>query len=124
MAGGDAIGATYPNSAASRRDALVDQLYGSAIGALDLLCVYIGDRLGLYRPLACDSGLRPAELAAAGGVSEWYAREWLEQQTVSGILETINPEGNEDERRYRLPAGHEEALVDESSLAQRPTRSQ
>ena len=43
-------------------------------------------------------------------------REWLEQQTVSGILETENPDASEDERRYRLPPGHDEALVDESSL--------
>jgi hypothetical protein len=77
----------------------------------------IGDRLGLYRPLACARGLTPAELAAAGGVSERYARDWLEQQTVSGILETINPDADDDARRYRLPAGHDEALTDESSLA-------
>jgi 2-polyprenyl-3-methyl-5-hydroxy-6-metoxy-1,4-benzoquinol methylase len=62
-------------------------------------------------------GLTPAELAAAGGVSERYAREWLEQQTVSGILEAINPDADDDERRYRLPSGHDEALTDESSLA-------
>jgi 2-polyprenyl-3-methyl-5-hydroxy-6-metoxy-1,4-benzoquinol methylase len=112
-----AISATAPSSAASRRDALVDQLYASAIGALDLLCIYLGDRLGLYRPLACERGLTPAELAVAEGVSERYAREWLEQQTVSGILETTNPDADDDERRYRLPAGHDEALTDETSLA-------
>jgi protein-L-isoaspartate O-methyltransferase len=49
-------------------------------------------------------------------VHERYAREWLEQQTVSGILEAENPEAPDEQRRYRLPAGHDEALLDESSL--------
>jgi 2-polyprenyl-3-methyl-5-hydroxy-6-metoxy-1,4-benzoquinol methylase len=99
-----------------RRDALVRKLSADAIGALDLLCVYIGDRLGLYRALAGRPALTSGELAAASGVHERYAREWLEQQTVSGILETENPDTPDDERRYRLPPGHDEALVDESSL--------
>jgi SAM-dependent methyltransferase len=99
-----------------RREALVRKLSADAIGALDLLCVYIGDRLGLYRALAGRPALTSAELAAAGGVHERYAREWLEQQTVSGILEAENPDAPDDERRYRLPPGHDEALVDESSL--------
>lgn len=99
-----------------RRAALVRQLSADAVGALDLLCVYIGDRLGLYRALAGRPALTAAELAAASGVHERYAREWLEQQTVSGILEAENPEAPDDERRYRLPPGHDEVLVDESSL--------
>jgi hypothetical protein len=93
---------------ATRR--LVDRLFTDAIGALDLLCVYIGDRLGLYRALAVRPGLTPSELAAAAGVHERYAREWLEQQTVSGILEAENPDATDHERRYRLPSGHDEAL--------------
>jgi SAM-dependent methyltransferase len=100
----------------ARRDALVRKLSADALGALDLLCVYIGDRLGLYRALAGRPALTPAELAAASGIHERYAREWLEQQTVSGILETENPDAPDDERRYRLPPGHDETLVDESSL--------
>jgi 2-polyprenyl-3-methyl-5-hydroxy-6-metoxy-1,4-benzoquinol methylase len=103
-------------SAAARRDALVGQLFADTLGALDLLCVYIGDRLGLYRVLADCPGLTSAGLAGAAGVSERYAREWLEQQAVSGILEAENPDAPADERRYRLPPGHDEALVDESSL--------
>src|SRR6516225_4587759 len=99
-----------------RRDALVRKLSADAIGALDLLCVYIGDRLGLYRALAGQPALNSAELAAASGVHERYAREWLEQQTVSGILETDNADMPDVERRYRLPPGHDEALMDESSL--------
>jgi hypothetical protein len=33
------------SSAEARRDELVDRLFGSALGALDLLCEYLGDRL-------------------------------------------------------------------------------
>lgn len=99
-----------------RREALVRKLSADAIGALDLLCVYIGDRLGLYRALAGRSALTSAELAGASGVHERYAREWLEQQTVSGVVEAVNPDAPDAERRYRLPPGHHEVLVDESSL--------
>ena len=61
------------------------------MAALDLLCVYIGDRLGLYRALAERPGVTPEQLAAVAGVHARYAREWLEQQTVSGILEDRKP---------------------------------
>ena len=103
-------------SDASRRNSFVNRLFADALGALDLLCVYVGDRLGLYRALADRPGLSSAELAAAAGVNERYAREWLEQQTVSGILDAENPDAPDDERRYRLPREHYEALVEESSL--------
>jgi ubiquinone/menaquinone biosynthesis C-methylase UbiE len=99
-----------------RREALVRKLAADALGALELLCVYVGDRLGLYQALAGRPALTPAELAAVGGIHERYAREWLEQQTASGILEAENPGAPDDERRYRLPPGHHEVLVDESSL--------
>ncbi|MGN6170848.1 MAG: SAM-dependent methyltransferase, partial [Solirubrobacteraceae bacterium] len=110
------IDAADPTSDEGRREALVRKLSADAIGALDLLCVYIGDRLGLYRALAGGPAVTPAELAAASGIHERYAREWLEQQTVSGVLEAENPRAPDDERRYRLPGGHDEALVDDSSL--------
>ena len=93
-----------------RRDALVERLFGATLGALDVLSVYLGVRLGLYRALA-DRGLSSSdELAEAAGLNERYVREWLEQQATTGILE-VN-----EERRYTLPPGHDEALLDETSL--------
>jgi 2-polyprenyl-3-methyl-5-hydroxy-6-metoxy-1,4-benzoquinol methylase len=105
-------------SAAARRDEPVARLFSSAVGALDLLCVYIGDQLGLYRALAREGPMTSAELAAAAGVNERYAREWLEQQAVSAILDVENEQAGAGERRYGLPDGHVEVLVDASSLDQ------
>ena len=100
----------------ARREALVQKLTADAIGALDLISVYLGDRLGLYRALADNQDATSSELASAAGLHPRYVREWLEQQTVSGILETDNADASDDQRRYRLPPGHEEPLLDESSL--------
>src|SRR4051795_13564103 len=92
-------------SAEARRDALVERLFGNALGAMDLLCVYVGDQLGLYRALADGGAMTPAELASAAGVHERYAREWLEQQAMSGIVAGEDGEGGGGRGRYSLPAG-------------------
>lgn len=107
---------TTASSADARRDELVERLFGSALGAMDLLCVYLGDRLGMYRALADAGPSSSAELASAAGVNERYAREWLEQQAMAGILETVDPDASDAERRYALPAGHDEVLLEGSSL--------
>jgi ubiquinone/menaquinone biosynthesis C-methylase UbiE len=57
------------------------------------------------------------ELADAAGIHPRYAREWLEQQAVGGILEVDDARGEPHERRFTLPSGHAEALVDSDSLA-------
>jgi 2-polyprenyl-3-methyl-5-hydroxy-6-metoxy-1,4-benzoquinol methylase len=93
-----------------RRDALVERLFGSTLGAMDVLSVYLGVRLGLYRTLADRGPSSSDELAGAAGLNERYVREWLEQQATTGILEV------DDERRFSLPPGHDEALLDETSL--------
>ena len=98
-----------------RRDALVGRLFMSAVGAFDLFSVYLGERLGLYRVLADDGPLTSAELAAAAGIHERYAREWLEHQAASDLLE-VEADTDGTERRFSIPAGHEEALLDVSSL--------
>ena len=58
-----------------RRDALVERLFEATLGAMDVLTVYLGDRLGLYRALAERGGLTSAELAEATGTHERYTRE-------------------------------------------------
>jgi 2-polyprenyl-3-methyl-5-hydroxy-6-metoxy-1,4-benzoquinol methylase len=101
------VAATEPSE---RRDALVERLFGSTLGAMDVLSVYLGDRLGLYRALADRGPSSPEELAEATGLEERYVREWLEQQATTRILDL------EDDGRFTLPAGHDEALLDEASL--------
>jgi len=100
-----------------RRDALGERLFEAGRAVLDVYCVHIGDRLGLYRALADRGALTAGELAEAAGVHPRYAREWLEQQAVTGILEVDAADADPAERRYTLPTGHAEALVDRDSLA-------
>ena len=100
--------------ATGRRDALVERLSLDAIGAFDLFSVHIGERFGLYRALADKGPLTSSELAEAAGIHERYAREWLEQQAASDILAAEGED--EGSRRFRLPEGHDEALLDVSSL--------
>ncbi len=102
--------------ATERRDALVERLFEATLGTWDVLGVYLGDRLGLYRSLAEKGALTSEQLAAAKGANERYLREWLEQQASTGILEVDDASAPASERRYSLPDGHDEALLDETSL--------
>ena len=97
-------------------EAFAERLFGSALGAIDVLSAYLGDRLGWYRSLASDGPATPAELAARTSCDRRYAREWLEQQAVSGVLAVEGGDGPEDERRYALPPGPAEVLTDAASL--------
>lgn len=97
------------------RDALVARLSDATLAFLEVLTLYIGDRLGLYRALAEQGPATSAELAARTGTHERYVREWLEQQAASGLLE-VDAASDPLARRYRLPAGHAEVLVDRESL--------
>src|SRR5206468_8560512 len=57
--------------------------------ALETLHVYLGDRLGLYRALRALPDASPGELATEAGIGERYAREWLEQQAVAGLVDVV-----------------------------------
>jgi 2-polyprenyl-3-methyl-5-hydroxy-6-metoxy-1,4-benzoquinol methylase len=102
---------------AARRDALVERLFGAVLGYNDVVLVHIGDRLGFYRKLAELSSATPAELAAATGTHERYVREWLEHQAVGGLLDVDDVAAEPGARRYSLPEGHDEVLVDADSPA-------
>ena len=104
------------DSLTAKRDALVGRLLESALNTMEICCVYLGDRLGLYRALRDRGPLTSGELAAAAGIHERYAREWLEQQAVTGILET-DPAVEATARRYTLSAEHAEVLLDPDSLS-------
>ncbi len=102
--------------AEAQRDALIEQLIGAACGVWDIFGVYLGDQLGLYRALADAGPATSIELGAACGLSERYVREWLEQQTVAGILAVEDPTAAATSRRFYLPAGHREVLTEQESI--------
>jgi SAM-dependent methyltransferase len=103
------------SATAERRDALVQRLFEATLGAWDLFALYLGDQLGFYRALR-EGAATSSELAQRTGTNERYVREWLEQQASSGILEVEDAEADAAQRRYSLPPGHDEALLDETSL--------
>ena len=103
--------------AIARRDALASRLFEATLGLMDLGAIHIGDRLGLYRALERLGSATSPMLAAETGTQERYVREWLEQQAVSGLLEVDDAARPAAERRYALPAGHGDVLVDPESLA-------
>jgi 2-polyprenyl-3-methyl-5-hydroxy-6-metoxy-1,4-benzoquinol methylase len=104
---------THPE-VAQQAEEFVGRLFEASLGTVDVLTVYIGDRLGLYRALA-KSPRSAAELASATGIDARYAREWLEQQAASGILTVDDAAAGADERRYSLPEAHALALTDPNS---------
>jgi 2-polyprenyl-3-methyl-5-hydroxy-6-metoxy-1,4-benzoquinol methylase len=101
--------------AEQERDALIERLMQATAGMFDIFTTYLGDRLGLYRALAEGGPCTSGDLAACTGTQERYAREWLEQQTVLGTLRVDDPAAEPAARRYHLPAGHAEVLVERDS---------
>jgi SAM-dependent methyltransferase len=109
---------------------LAERLLGSAIVTMETLSIQLGVALGLYRALG-EGPADPRRLAERAGIHPRYAREWLEQQAVAGILRVTGQgpgtAGHADEaagggddvdpyqRRFDLPAGWREVLTDEDS---------
>jgi SAM-dependent methyltransferase len=99
-----------------QRDAFVERMLASTAGTFDIFTIYLGDRLGFYQTLADKGALTSADLATYTETHERYVREWLEQQTVAGILIVDDENADARGRKYRLPAGHAEVLVERDSL--------
>ncbi|HWV87142.1 MAG TPA: class I SAM-dependent methyltransferase [Capillimicrobium sp.] len=100
-----------------RSEALAERLFGATLGALELFSVYLGNELGLYRALRDGGPATVAELAARAGIHERYAREWLEQQAVAGLLEVDDAAAPADARRYALAADHARVLIEAGDAA-------
>ena len=97
-------------------DALAERIFGALLGTVDIMSVYLGDRLGWYRSLAGEGPATAPALAARTATHPRYAREWLEQQAVTGLLAVDEPSDDGDSRVYSIPAGTAEVTTDESSL--------
>lgn len=96
-------------TSAEQRDALAERLFNALIQTFELTSVYLGLKLDLYAALR-EGPATVEDLAAHAGVDQRYAREWLEQQAVAGLVEA--GEGDAETRAYTLPIGHAEVLLD------------
>jgi SAM-dependent methyltransferase len=104
------------DSVAEQRDALAGRLFESAIAAMDVFSIYLGDRLGFYRALAAGGSFTSTALAAATSTSERYVREWLEQQAATGILTVDDAAAAPLVRQFSLPNAYREVLVEPESI--------
>jgi 2-polyprenyl-3-methyl-5-hydroxy-6-metoxy-1,4-benzoquinol methylase len=84
---------------------------------MELANVELGVRLGLYEALAGAGPVTAGDLAAGAGIAERYAQEWLEQQTVAGVLEVDDVAKPARERRFTLPNAHAHVLIEDDSEA-------
>jgi 2-polyprenyl-3-methyl-5-hydroxy-6-metoxy-1,4-benzoquinol methylase len=104
-----------PLSTEEQSGALVGRIFEAGLAFMELLTIYIGDKLGLYGELADRGPATPSQLAARADINERYAREWLEQQAAAGLLEVDDPAKPADDRTYSISAGHGAVLADRKS---------
>lgn len=95
--------------------AVANRVFHAVLGTVDLLSIFIGDRLGWYRSLAHEGPATAGQLAVRTATHPRYTREWLEQQAVTGLL-VVHRDGDADERVFAVPAATAEVLTDEHSL--------
>ena len=93
-------------------EALSERLVASVTATLEVAAVELGRRLGWYRALD-GAPATAGQLAERTGTDPRYAREWLEQQAVAGVLAVDDPSAGPEERCYTLPPGYGAVLVDE-----------
>src|SRR6476659_1579528 len=98
-------------------DELADRLFTSVLGTLDILTVHIGDQFGLYELLHHSGPLDVDEVAERSGMHPRYVREWLEQQSVAGLIDVDDPALEAGSRRYSLSDDHAAVLSDPDSLS-------
>lgn len=90
---------------------LAERIFDGAIVSMEQLSISLGVQLGLYQALA--SGDRHArQLAEAAGIHPRYAREWLEQQAVAGILTVAEDNADPYQRTFSLPPAYRSVLLD------------
>ena len=102
---------TSPATTEERRDELVERLFEARSARWISSASTSATGSGCTGRSRTAGPSTSAELASAAGVHERYAREWLEQQAMAGILEAEDPGASDAERRYGLPAGHDEVAA-------------
>ena len=104
-------------TSAPTTDELTERIFGALLGTVDILAVFLGDRLGWYRSLVDDGPATPVQLAQRTGTHPRYAREWLEQQAVTGLLTLDRLDDDPDARVYSIPSSTAEVMTDVTSLS-------
>src|SRR5262245_37771423 len=99
----------------ARVEAFAERLFGACLGAMELANVELGVRLGLYDALAGAGPTTAAELASRSGIAIRYAREWLEQQAVAGVVDVDDETAAPEARRFTLSNAHAHVLLDDDS---------
>ena len=102
---------TTPHTA----EALADRIFGALTESQYLAAIHIGRELGLYESLRDTGPQTSVELARSTATDERYVREWLEHQAVGDIITVDDASAPATERRYALPDGHAEGLLDHTS---------
>jgi predicted O-methyltransferase YrrM len=94
---------------------LAGRLFMEGMGTMHLHTVYLGVKLGLFRTLAEGGAQTAAELAGATGLDGRYVAEWLQAETIAGLVQA-----DDDDlaaARFTVAPGVRETLVDETSPA-------
>ena len=65
------------DSGTTATDDFAVRVLNAALGAVELMSIHLGDRLGWYRALADGGPATAVELTGRAGGSPRYAREWL-----------------------------------------------
>ncbi len=110
------IDGTGLDSGPSPADQLCERLFGAGMGMVDILGVYLGDRLGLYGALRELGAATSSEIAARANANERYAREWLAHQASTGLLEVAEASDDDAARSYRLPEAYVPVFLDKDDL--------
>jgi len=95
--------------------ALAERFVNAGLATMELFTVHLGLRHGLYRALHDLGRATPRDVASAANVHPRYAREWLEQQAVAGLIATVAVADDPHATTYELPAAHGPVLLDEDS---------
>lgn len=112
----DNVDAPDSGPAEPTADEVAERVFAATVAGYEALSVYVGDRLGWYSALKDRGPATASELAGLTATHERYAREWLEQQSVMGILR-LDGYSSSGQQRFALPSGAAEALTDTDSLA-------
>jgi 2-polyprenyl-3-methyl-5-hydroxy-6-metoxy-1,4-benzoquinol methylase len=98
-------------------EAFAGSLFGACLASMELANIELGIRLGLYEVLAGAGPVSADAFAQRARIAGRYAREWLEQQAVAGVVTVDDPKKRPDERRFELPNAHAHVLLDDDSEA-------